>query len=187
MKEIIDNNETETPELIINSMLSGLTHEVLRIDSKVLEPSCGEGKILLEILKRKMKIIKYKYKRNQIEYEKYTLLAVSSLYGIETIKKNVNTCKKVLFEEIKVNYEIFYKNNAKYKFLELIDLILRKNIIHGDFLKLKNNKNILLEISEWNIINNNIYIREFSFRELFIENNKNKIIQPKRTSIINLN
>jgi hypothetical protein len=41
--------------------------ETERIDSRFLEPACGDGNFLAEILRRKLEVVKNKYKNNSSE------------------------------------------------------------------------------------------------------------------------
>ncbi len=63
-------------------MLDLVKQETERIESRFLEPACGTGNFLVEVLRRKLEIVSSRYKRSQLEFERYSVLAVSSLYGI---------------------------------------------------------------------------------------------------------
>ena len=47
--------EVNTSENEINSMLDLVQHETERIDSRFLEPACGDGNFLIHVLKYSMK------------------------------------------------------------------------------------------------------------------------------------
>ena len=66
-------------------MLDLVKQETERIDSRFLEPACGDGNFLVEILWRKLAIVKRKYRRNRSDYEKYTVLAISSIFALKSI------------------------------------------------------------------------------------------------------
>ncbi len=85
--------EVFTSEKEVKNMLDLVKNETLRIDSKFLETDCGEGIFLEKILNEKIKLIEKKYKFSQVEYEKYLLQAVTSLYGIEILEDNVIICR----------------------------------------------------------------------------------------------
>ena len=91
-----DFAEVYTFEKEVNSMTSLVSNEVQRIDSRFLEPACGNGNFLINILKKKKEIVEKKYKKSQIEYERYSIQAISSLYGIDILEDNVEDCKKRL-------------------------------------------------------------------------------------------
>jgi 23S rRNA G2445 N2-methylase RlmL len=39
------------------------------IESRFLEPACGDGNFLIEVLKRKLDIVKRKYRKSQYDFE----------------------------------------------------------------------------------------------------------------------
>jgi len=61
--------EVKTNFSEINNMLNLVRNESLRIDSKFLEPACGDGNFLAEILKRKLDQVFKKFKENHINFE----------------------------------------------------------------------------------------------------------------------
>ena len=94
------HGEVFTNEREVNAMLDLVKHETERIDSRFLEPACGDGNFLAEILRRKLRVCRNlveQRKNTQLEYEKNTVLAVSSIYGIELLPDNAMTCRERLF------------------------------------------------------------------------------------------
>jgi hypothetical protein len=62
-----------------------------------MEPACGTGNFLVEILNRKLAVVAKQYKKSQLEYERTAVLAVSSLYGIDiTWRLAKNACLRCL-------------------------------------------------------------------------------------------
>ena len=51
---IADFGEVFTAEREVNAMLDLVKQETERIDSRFLEPACGDGNFLAEVLKRKL-------------------------------------------------------------------------------------------------------------------------------------
>jgi type I restriction-modification system DNA methylase subunit len=96
-KRIRDHGEVFTSDFIVSDMLDLVKQETERIDSRFLEPACGTGNFLIEILKRKLKIVKNKYKKSQFDYEHYAIIAVSSIYGIDILQDNAEECRQRLF------------------------------------------------------------------------------------------
>jgi len=92
-ERVAQYGEVLTPPEIVNAMLDLVKQETERIDSRFLEPACGTGNFLTEIFKRKLKIVEDRYKKNQLEYERYAVLAVSSMYGIDIQEDNVQECR----------------------------------------------------------------------------------------------
>ena len=58
-QRILEHGEVFTSEREVNSMLDLVKQETKRIESRFLEPACGDGNFLSEILNRKLKIIPY--------------------------------------------------------------------------------------------------------------------------------
>ena len=79
-------------------MLGLVQTETERIDSRFLEPACGNGNFLAEILQRKLTVVERRYGNSQLEYERNAVLAVSSLYGIDILEDNVLQCRGRLGE-----------------------------------------------------------------------------------------
>ena len=93
-----EKGEVFTNEREVNAMLDLVKQETERIDSKFLEPACGTGNFLIEIISRKLEVVKSRYKKSQWEYEKNALIAVMSIYGIDIMQDNVVECRKRLFD-----------------------------------------------------------------------------------------
>lgn len=96
-KRVTDHGEVFTAKREVNAMLDLVKQETERIESRFLEPACGIGNFLTEILERKLSIVENRYKRNQLEFERYSVLAVSSVYGIDILEDNVIECRNRLF------------------------------------------------------------------------------------------
>ena len=81
-QRVADHGEVFTREQEVNAMLNLVKNETLRIEARFLEPACGDGNFLVEILKRKLQLVENQYVKSQREYEFYAVLAISSIYGI---------------------------------------------------------------------------------------------------------
>ncbi len=104
-KRVTDYGEVFTSEREVNAMLDLVKQETERIDSRFLEPACGTGNFLVEILWRELAVVEQRYSKNQIEYERYAVIAVSSIYGIDLLQDNI--------EEAKNAFLIFSMNNTQ--------------------------------------------------------------------------
>ena len=78
-QRVADHGEVFTREQEVNAMLDLVKDETLRIESRFLEPACGDGNFLIQILKRKLEIVEKNYRTSQREYEFYAVLAVCSI------------------------------------------------------------------------------------------------------------
>ena len=159
-KRIRDHGEVFTHEKEVNAMLDLVKRETDRIDSRFLEPACGTGNFLYEILKRKLEIVKQRYKKSQFEYEKYAIVAVSSIYGVDLLEDNVKECVDRLFDLFDEEYTSLYKSKCKKSCRESVRYILSKNIIQGDALTLKTpDETKPIVFSEWSIAKDNLLKR----------------------------
>ncbi|GIW02365.1 N-6 DNA methylase [Roseiflexus sp.] len=69
-QRVTDYGEVLTPQHIVNAMLDLVKQETERIDSRFLEPACGTGNFLIEILERKLRVVEQRYGKSQVEYER---------------------------------------------------------------------------------------------------------------------
>ena len=94
---VTDYGEVFTAEREVKAMCDLVKQETERIDSRFLEPACGDGNFLAEILKRKLAVVKSKYRRSPYDWERNSLLALGSVYGVELLIDNVRICQERLF------------------------------------------------------------------------------------------
>ena len=168
-KRVADHGEVYTRAREVNAMLDLLKQETVRIESRFLEPACGTGNFLVEVLRRKLAVVANRYKRSQLEYERYAVLAVSSIYGIDLLGDNIEVCRNRLFYLFDEHYLSMYQKKAKKECREAVRFILEKNIIQGDALTLKtigeNPQPIIF--SEWSFVKGSmIKRRDFAFHQL---------------------
>lgn len=168
-KRVADHGEVFTNEREVKAMLDLVKHETERPDSRFLEPACGEGVFLAEVLRRKLNIVEGRYAKSQVEYERDAFYSISSLYGIDILEDNVDICRKNLYEVFASRYVNLFKSNAKKDYLASIRFVLFRNIIHGDALTYRTCGLIEEPIifSEWSVVlNNKVQRRDYVFRHL---------------------
>jgi SAM-dependent methyltransferase len=168
-QRVADHGEVLTGKREVNAMLDLVKQETERIDSRFLEPACGTGNFLTEILERKLCVVEERYGKSQLDYERYAILAVSSIYGIDILEDNVQQCRQRLFGIFDLSYLRLFKNKTNDNCRESVRFILERNIIHGDALSLKtvgdNPKPIVF--SEWSPVNGSMLKRrDFTFHGL---------------------
>lgn len=134
---VADHGEVFTSEREVNDMLNMVNQEADRIESRFLEPACGDGNFLAVILKRKLDIVSKRYKKNQIDYERYGILAVSSVYGIDIMEDNVKDCRERLLGIFVEEYSTIFKKKIKEEIVNAAKFILSKNIVCGNALDMK--------------------------------------------------
>ncbi len=168
-KRVTDHGEVFTAEREVNAMLDLVKQETERIDARFLEPACGNGNFLIEVLRRKLAIVKERYAKNQLEYERYAVTAVSSIYGVDILQDNVSECRKRLLDFFNVEYTAIFKNERKIECCRSVDYILQKNILWGDALSMKtpDERAEPIVFSEWSFVTGSqIKRRDFSLANL---------------------
>lgn len=168
-QRVADHGEVFTSDREVNAMLDLVKQETDRIDSRFLEPACGTGNFLAEILRRKLAAVESRYKKSQLEYERYAVIAVTSLYGVDILEDNIIECRNRLFKIFDKQYTSFYKKKAKEECRTSVKYILEKNIIRGDALTLKTvgNGDEPIVFSEWSAVNGSmIKRRDFTLDNL---------------------
>lgn len=148
-KRVAEHGEVFTNAREVNAMLDLVKQETERIDSRFLEPACGNGNFLIEILRRKLEVVKARYKKSQWEYEKNALIAVMSAYGVDIMQDNVDECKERLFNLFLDYYKSIFKKSIKEEYLEIVKFILNKNILCGDALSLLKSDGSPIVFAEW--------------------------------------
>lgn len=176
-KRVTDHGEVYTARREVEAMLDMVKQETERIDSRFLEPACGTGNFLVPILERKLEIIRRRYSKAQLEFERYAVVAVGSIYGVDILEDNVKSCRKRLFEIFNHTYSNLYKKKGKDSVRRIVHFVIERNILLGDALSLKtvgNNKPKPIIFSEWSLVKGSmIKRRDYSFEELIPEKGVN--------------
>ena len=137
-ERVAERGEVFTAEREVNAMLDLVKQETERIDSRFLEPACGTGNFLVEILRRKLVVIRRQYQKQLGELELQTTIALSSIYGVDIMKDNVEECCQRLLDIVCSWYtEVHPQQKAPIqKLLDVWSYLLHRNILWGDALTL---------------------------------------------------
>ena len=177
-QRVADHGEVFTAEREVKAMCDLVADECLRIDSRFLEPACGDGNFLAEILSRKLDVVTRRYKKSPYDYERNALLALGSLYGVELMQDNTIACRGRLFSLWKERYEKAIKKKERNEdVLDSARYILEKNIICGNALSLHEvdergeDTGIPIIFSQWAFATGPMMKREdYTFEELLQQN-----------------
>lgn len=123
-ERVTEHGEVFTAEREVKAMCDMINDECMRPESTFLEPACGDGNFLEEILKRKLSAIK-----NDPDYVRKSLIALSSLYGIDILDDNVRSCQKRLYAMWDNSHT--FSESERTRAREIVNL----NIVCGDTLK----------------------------------------------------
>ena len=144
-QRVADHGEVFTPEWLVEAMLDLVKAETERIDSRFLEPACGDGNFLVPVLRRKLAAVELKYGRSDFERRHYALFAVMCIYGIELLTDNIEECRanllQVLAEYLNVDESDELYRAAFY--------VLSQNLVHGDALAMRTHEGEAITFAEW--------------------------------------
>ncbi len=178
-KRVTERGEVFTAEREVNAMLDLVKQETERIDSRFLEPACGNGNFLVEILRRKLEVIRRQYHKQLGELELQTTIALSSIYGIDIMQDNVEECcQRLLDIVLKWYLEVhpLHKSPSQ-KLSDVWAYLLHRNILWGDALTLcepvSNKANDAekqnakpITFSEWSFIRDMVIRKDYHLADL---------------------
>ena len=148
-ERVTAHGEVFTAQREVNSMCNLVAEECSDPHATFLEPACGTGNFLVEILSRKLAAIPH-----DSDYERKSLVALSSLYGIDILDDNVKTCRHRLFQ--------LWDSHAQHSQAAKVQAatILQYNIVCGDTLKPHT-----ITLTEWTFSGDNITAKSFNLEE----------------------
>jgi len=153
-KRVADHGEVFTNQREVNAMLDLVKHETERIDARFLEPACGNGNFLAEVLRRKLTVVDSRYSKSQFEWERYAVIAVSSIYGVDILEDNAIECRERLFKIFNERYTSLFKDKCKVECRQSVKFLFNKNILWGDALDFTNPETKQpIVFSEWSAVN----------------------------------
>ena len=166
-QRIIDHGEVFTPPGLVNDMLDLVAHECERIDSRFLEPACGDGKFLAEVLRRKLLTVSKRNAQNRDKWERDAILAVCSLYGIDLLADNIAACRERLLKVVSDAHAARFKAPLPDDAARASAYILSKNIVQGDALTLRTPGDRPIVFPEWSPVNSSMLKRrDFAYDQL---------------------
>lgn len=179
-ERVRDHGEVFTAEREVKAMCDLVKDETERIDSRFLEPACGDGNFLAEILTRKLAVVKRKYGKSKLDYEKNAVLAASSIYGVDILLDNVIACRERMFAIWDKEYRAICKKDCNDQTCEAVKFILSRNIVCGNALTLKCvDENAIdtdepIVFSEWAFITaSQLQRSDYTFADLLAQNDEN--------------
>jgi hypothetical protein len=144
-KRVADHGEVFTPPWMVEAMLELVKGETARIDSRFLEPACGSGNFLVKVLQRKLAAVEAKYGKSEFEKQKFALLAVMCIYGIELLADNIAECRANLLE-IFASYLNISEADELYR---SASYVISQNLVHGDALAMRDYVGQPITFAEW--------------------------------------
>lgn len=172
-QRVVDHGEVFTAEREVKAMCDLVKSETKRIDSRFLEPACGNGNFLAEVLSRKLSVVKSRYKKSPVDYERYSFLAVSSIYGVDILEDNAVECRERLYSLWLSQYKSVLKKQVNEECCKAVRFVIEKNILCGDALTLQKSDGTPIIFPEWNfIMGDQVKRRDFALDGMLQPNNK---------------
>lgn len=189
-QRVADHGEVFTPAWMVDAMLDLVKGETERIDSRFLEPACGDGNFLVQILRRKLVAVELKYGKSDFERRHYALLALMCLYGIELLTDNIAECRANLLA-IFAEYLNLAPSDDLYR---AAFHVLSQNLVHGDARTMRTYDALPITFAEWGYLGKGRFQRR-DFRldvltgasaysqegDLFANLGKHEIFTPTKT------
>lgn len=162
-QRVADHGEVFTPAWLVEAMLDLVKGETERIDARFLEPACGSGNFLVQILQRKLAAVELKYAKSDFERRHYALLGLMCIYGIEFLPDNIAECRANLMELFAAYLDVEIASEIGYA----AAFVLSQNLIHGDALTMRTSEGQPITFPEWGYLGRGKFQRrDFRFDAL---------------------
>jgi len=144
-RRVADHGEVFTPEWLVEAMLDLVKDETERIDSRFLEPACGSGNFLVEVLQCKLAAVERKFGKNDFARRHYALLALMCICGIELLPDNIGECRSNLLEI----FDKYLSPDASDELYHAASYVLSQNLVHGNALTMVAHDLQPITFAEW--------------------------------------
>lgn len=162
-QRVADHGEVFTPSWMVEAMLDLLQEESERIDSRVLEPACGSGNFLVQVLTRKLHAVSAKHSKSEFEKRHYALFALMCVYGIEILPDNAQECRNDLANM----FCAFLGVDSTDRWARAAQAVLFTNIVQGDALTMRTPGGRPITFAEWGYLGKGEFQRrDFRYDEL---------------------
>ena len=189
-QRVADHGEVFTPPWMVEAMLDLVKGETERIDSRFLEPACGSGNFLIQILRRKLAAVELKYGKSEFEKRHYALFGLMCIYGVELLPDNIAECRGNLLG-VFAEYLRLDEDSDLYR---AASFVLSQNLVHGDALTMLDSNKQPITFAEWGYLGKGKFQRrDFRFDvlthssafsaedSLFAHLGKHEIFTPAKT------
>ena len=162
-QRVADHGEVFTPSWVVKDMLDLVKDETERIDSRFLEPACGSGNFLVQVLLRKLAAVERRYGRNDFEKRHQALHGLMCIYGIELLEDNIAECRANMLEPF-----VTYLGLAAFDDLyRAAAHVLNVNLVHADAVTMRTPDGYSIIFAEWAYLGRGRYQRrDFRFESM---------------------
>ena len=162
-QRVADHGEVFTPGWTVESMLDLVQNESERIDSRFLEPACGSGNFLVQVLLRKLGTVEKAYGQNEFERNHHALLGLMCIYGIELLEDNAEECRA----NLTTLFSSFLGPGVHSKWIDAAHVVVSANIIQGDAISMSTQSGEDIVFPEWAyLLKGKFARRDFSYNSL---------------------
>lgn len=186
-QRVADHGEVFTPAHVVEAMLDLVKDESERVDSRFLEPACGEGAFLRQVLLRKLAAVQERYGKYEFERRHYALLGLMCIYGIELLEDNAQRCRDNLLDI----FTQFINDPNDIAWEAAARAVLDVNIVQADALTMKRPDGTHITLPEWGYLGKGKFQRrDFQYSDLtqrssfagtlFAELDDDEIFKPKK-------
>lgn len=141
-----DLAEVFTHQREVDAILDQIPDAFAQLDIKFLEPSAGSGNFLVEILRRKLRLVRKADCVSQEQYEHRLLRAIASIYGIDISNANITEARARMAHTLLGHYATDANTvEPTGDFLAAAGYILDHNIVVGDTLTQADD----IELCDW--------------------------------------
>jgi hypothetical protein len=166
-ERVQQHGEVFTNEREVKAMLDMVKQQSKSITATFLEPACGDGNFLVEILRRKLDSVKRLYKQDKRKFELNSLRAVASIYGVDIQQDNVEEARARLFDDYFAVYVKSFRCKPSQPLQNAVQYILERNIQCGNTLTYTSAEGEPLTITEWLFDEDgNAERKVYSYREM---------------------
>jgi N-6 DNA Methylase len=144
-KRVAAHGEVFTPPWMVEAMLNLVKDETERIDSRFLEPACGSGNFLVQVLQRKLCAVEMKFGKSEFEKRHYALLALMCTYGIELLADNIAECRANMLEV----FADYLNLDEADDLFRAASSVLSLNLVHGDAMTMRDKDGKPISVVEW--------------------------------------
>lgn len=144
-QRVADHGEVFTPPWLVSAMLDHVKAESERIDSRFLEPACGSGNFLVQVLQRKLAAVELRYGKNEFEKRHFALFALMCIYGVELLPDNAAECRENL-RALLLDYLGAEEADPMYA---AAAHVLALNIVQGDARTMRTPAGLPITFAEW--------------------------------------
>lgn len=144
-QRVADHGEVFTPEWLVNDMLDLVRDETERIDARFLEPACGSGNFLVQVLARKLAAVERRYSKSEFDKRHQALHGLMCIYGIELLEDNIAECRANMLEIFAAYLRLTSDDDLYRAAARVLDV----NIVHADALTMRTPDGYSIIFAEW--------------------------------------